>query len=418
MLQWLWDNLSTMVLSVILAVAVWVAAVNADDPTEVRPISTAIPIEYANLPDGLILVGDAPAEGNVVVRAPRSVWDQLNTTDVHLTVDLSSMSTGPHQLSVVPSVDVQPAQVASFEPVSVRVNLEQSLTREIPITVDVIGEPALGFRASTPSVTPSAAVISGPASVVDQVAEVHARAEIGGQRENFDSKLNLVPLGTDGQAVPGVTIQPDQATVQVAITQRGGFREVAVRVVVEGSVEAGYYLTNVTVTPPIVTVFSSDPSAVEALPGFVETVPLQLAGAKQDIERRLAINLPQGVSLVGDQDVLVQVSVAAIQESRTITLNVETQGLGAFLFAQPSPDTIGVIVTGPLTTLEGLGPDTLRAVLDLLDLGTGTHQVAPKVIGLPSDVTVQTILPSTIEVVISTSPLPTPSPTAVSTSIP
>jgi YbbR domain-containing protein len=181
--------------------------------------------------------------------------------------------------------------------------------------------------------------------------------------------------------------------------------------VVEGFVEPGYYLTNVSVTPPIVTVFSSDPSAVESLPGFVETVPLQLTGAKQDIERRLAINLPQGVSLVGGQDVLVQVSIAAIQESRTITLAVEIQGLGPSLFAQPSPDTVGVIVTGPLTSLETLGADTIRAILDLLDRGPGTHQVTPQVIGLPSDVTVQTILPSTIEVQISTTPLPTPSPT-------
>jgi len=37
MLNWLWDNLSTMILSVVLSVAVWVAAVNADDPTEVLP---------------------------------------------------------------------------------------------------------------------------------------------------------------------------------------------------------------------------------------------------------------------------------------------------------------------------------------------------------------------------------------------
>jgi YbbR domain-containing protein len=415
MLHWLWDNLSTMVLSLILAVAVWVAAVNADDPTEVRPIASAIPIEYTNLPQGLIRVGEAPSEGNVVVRAPRSVWDQLTAQDVHLTVDLSTLSAGPHQLEVVPSVDVQPAQVASFEPLSVRINLEQSLTREIPITVDVVGEPALGFRALSPSVTPVAATVSGPASSVDQVAGLHVRADIAGQRENFDSKLNVVPIGSDGQQVSGVTIEPDQANVQVSISQRGGFREVAVRVVVEGSVEAGYYLTNVSVTPPIVTVFSSDPSLVESLPGFVETVPLQLTGAKQDIERRLGLNLPQGVSLVGDQDVLVQVSVAAIQESRTITLSVEAQGLGPSLYAQPSPDTIGVIVTGPLTTLETLGPDTLRAVLDLLDLGPGTHQVSPKVIGLPSDVTVQTILPSTIEVVISTSPIPTPSATSVPT---
>ena len=111
---------------------------------------------------------------------------------------------------------------------------------------------------------------------------------------------------------------------------------------------------------------------------------------------------------------LVQVSIAAIQESRTITLEVETQGLGPSLFAEPSPDTIGVIVTGPLTTLETLGPDTLRAILDLLDLDPGTHQVAPQVVGLPGDVTVQTILPSTIEDVISTTPIPTPSLTPAS----
>lgn len=411
MLNWLWDNLSTMILSVVLSVAVWVAAVNADDPTEVRPIPSPVSIKYVNLPDGLILVGEPPSEGSVVVRAPRSVWDRLTGQDIHLTVDLSGVSAGPHQLTVVPSVDVQPAQVASFEPLGVRVNLERSLTREVPILVDVIGEPALGFRASTPSFTPVTATVSGPASTVDQVAELHAQANISGQRETFDARLSLVPVGTDGQQVAGVTIQPDQAMIQVPITQRGGFREVAVRVVVEGFVEPGYYLTNVSVTPPIVTVFSSDPSAVESLPGFVETVPLQLTGAKQDIERRLAINLPQGVSLVGGQDVLVQVSIAAIQESRTITLAVEIQGLGPSLFAQPSPDTVGVIVTGPLTSLETLGADTLRAILDLLDRGPGTHQVTPQVIGLPSDVTVQTILPSTIEVQISTTPLPTPSPT-------
>jgi YbbR domain-containing protein len=409
MLHWLWDNLSTLVLSLVLAVSVWIAAVNADDPTEVRPLATPVPIEYVNLPQGMMLVGEAPAEGSVVVRAPRSVWDRLTPEDIHLSVDLAGLSGGPHQLVVVPFIDVQPAQVASFEPTGVRVMLEQSLTRDVPISIDVIGEPALGFRASTPSVTPVEASVSGPASIIDTVAELRARVDITGLRETLDNELSLIPVTADGQRVTGVTVQPEQAMVQVRITQRGGFREVAVRVVVEGLVEAGYYLTNVTVTPPIVTVFSSDPSAVESLPGFVETVPLQLAGAKQDIERRLALNLPAGVSLVGDQDVLVQVSIAAIQESRTITLDVEAQGLGPSLFAEPSPDTIVVIVTGPLTTLETLGPDTLRAILDLLDLGPGTHQVAPQVVGLPSDVTVQTILPSTIEVVISTTPIPTPS---------
>jgi hypothetical protein len=49
-------------------------------------------------------------------------------------------------------------------------------------------------------------------------------------------------------------------------------------------------------------------------------------------------------------------------------------------------------------------------VLDLRDMGVGPHQVTPEVVVLPSGLVAQAILPATIEVTITRTPPPTPTP--------
>ena len=49
MLRWLWENLSSLLLAFILSLAVWVAAVNTDDPVSQRALAGGIPLEIVNL---------------------------------------------------------------------------------------------------------------------------------------------------------------------------------------------------------------------------------------------------------------------------------------------------------------------------------------------------------------------------------
>ena len=56
-----------------------------------------------------------------------------------------------------------------------------------------------------------------------------------------------------------------------------------------------------------------------SLPGVVDTQPLDLQDAKQDISTRLSLNLPENVTLVGPQTVQVQVSITPIQTSITLS---------------------------------------------------------------------------------------------------
>jgi len=198
----------------------------------------------------------------------------------------------------------------------------------------------------------------------------------------------------------------------------GGYKNVAVKVVTTGQVASGYRLTNLSVTPPNVTVFSDDPNLINALPGFVETLPVDLTGLTDDIEINASLSLPAGITLVSEPSVLVQIGVAAIEGSLTMTVPIETLGLRPTLDATISPSTVDLIVQGPLPVLETLTPSSFRVVVDLTDLPAGVHQVEPVVDLVPEQVTVQAILPKTVEVTIFPASSRTPTPGIVLTATP
>jgi YbbR domain-containing protein len=215
----------------------------------------------------------------------------------------------------------------------------------------------------------------------------------------------------NGDLVTGVQVMPNTIGVTQPITLLGGFRNVVVRVATIGQVAAGYRLTNISVSPPNVVVSSPDPALVESLPGFVETDPLDLTGLEDDVEVRLPLNLPPGVSVVGEQTVLVQVNIAAIESSLSITLPVEVVGLGTGQSAQVSPDTVDIIFSGPVLALDRLTPADVSVVVDVTGLELGVHSLQPQISVLNADIRVESILPETVEVTIIVGEFDTPTPT-------
>jgi YbbR domain-containing protein len=241
---------------------------------------------------------------------------------------------------------------------------------------------------------------------------VRAMVDISQVQESINRVVTLQVLNSNEQAVNGVTVSPDRVTVSQAITQRGGYRNVVVKVLPVGKIVSGYRLTNIVVSPPAVTIFSSDPHLVNDLPGYIETAPLNLTGVKDDFDTRLTLNLPKGVSVVGESTVLVQVGVATIEGSITISFNkVEVVGLPEGLVGKVSPETVDVIVSGPLPVLDLLRSENLRVYVDMKDAKVGIYQRTPKVELAVGEVRVDSILPGNVEVIVSQAPSPTPSPT-------
>lgn len=421
MIRWVATNLRTFMWAFVMGLAVWLAAVSAADPDEVHQYPDPIPVEIIGQDPGLVITGEVPQQIELSLRAPTSVWNRLLTENEELRaiLDLSGLSAGEHILEIQIQIPVQPVRIESATPRTATVILEPLATQTFPIDLNIAGKPAIGYQAGDPSLKPDEVVISGPQSQVEQVTQVRASINLTNVRESINQTVSVQALDENNQVVTTLGLNPSEVLVTLPISQQGGYRDLAVKVLVSGQVASGYRLANISVFPPVVTVFSGDPTLVNSLPGVLETQPLDLENASDELSTRLSINLPEGVSLVGDQTVLVRVNVAPIQSSLTLSNKaIEVEGLPGGWFVQIAPDNVDVILSGPLPLLDTLSPQDVRVVIDVTELAEGTHQLTPTLDILVSDIIVESILPGTVEVVLSTSPLQTPVPTPLPTSLP
>jgi YbbR domain-containing protein len=164
----------------------------------------------------------------------------------------------------------------------------------------------------------------------------------------------------------------------------------------------GYRLTSILVNPPTVTVFSTDPTLIEALPGYVETDPINLTGLKDDLNQDVNLRLGNNITVVGDPTVNVKVSIATVENSVQFSnVAVEAIGLGAGYTAAISPSKVDLIVAGPLVSLNSVNASELKVQIDLSGLQPGTYTFEPKTSLNYPDLRIENILPTTFQVEIS-----------------
>lgn len=411
MLRSIGTNLRTLLLAFILAVAVWVSAVTAADPDETRVLPNLVPIQFVDQDPGLIATGQVPQKVQVTLRAPRSVWDKMTSdpTSVQAIADLTGLGPGTHTVSVQLQVTARPVRIISVAPHLLDLSLETLVTRTISVELTLTGQTAIGYQAGEPVLDPAQVVISGPESLIAQAAHIRSTLDVSNARQSIETTLPVAVLDQQGAVLGNVTTQPSSIAIRLPLTQQGGYRDLAVKVVTGGRPASGYRLTNVIPFPPIVTVFSSNTALIQSMPGYVETAPLDLSGAKQDIITNLSLNLPAGVALVGEDTVQVQVGVAPIEGSLTMSYRpVEMMGLSPDLQAHLSPQTVDVILSGPLPVLDALLTSDVHVQVDLSRLTAGTYQLTPTVKISNQQVAVESILPGTVEVTLTSPATPTP----------
>jgi YbbR domain-containing protein len=411
MFRWLATNIRTFLLALALALVVWVVAVTAANPDETQTYPSPITIDYIGQDPGLVMTGTVTRQVQVTMRAPHSIWTTLLSGEVPIKaiVDLTGVQAGTTTVQVQVQVATQPVRIISVSPQKFSVSLEKLVTTTLPVHLTLNGEPAIGFKAGTVVLDPSEVVISGPESFVAQVKDVTASLDLTNTRQDISTTVPIRVVDVNGSTAEGISVNPGSVKASVPIVQQGGYRDLAVKVLLSGTLAGGYRITNISVLPLTVTVYSDNIPLIESLPGYVETSPLDLTGASKSIVTNLALNLPSGVLLIGNQTVSVTIDIAAIEDSRQVSFRtVDVIGLARGLNVQLSPTTVDVILAGPLPVLNALQPTDVHVQVDLTGLTVGTYQLTPTV-QVPEGVSVQSILPGTVEITIGAgTPTPTP----------
>jgi YbbR domain-containing protein len=75
--------------------------------------------------------------------------------------------------------------------------------------------------------------------------------------------------------------------------------------------------------------------------------------------------------------------------------------------ATVAPETVEVILSGPVPVLEQLTDEDVRVLVDLLGLNPGIHSLEPQVVA-PPEVVTEAVIPSSVQVEVILVATPTP----------
>jgi YbbR domain-containing protein len=400
-MRWLGNHLTSLILSLLLALVVWISAVTSANPNTEAEFT--LPLEVVQQASDIAIVDQLPETVSVTLLAPESIIQQLEEENsLVATINMFEIAAGTYRFPV--SIDIpeqlKPIRILDQNPRQLELRVSNLVSRILPISIEVEGEPAVGYQTSGLSWEGSSVTVTGQENEVQEVVSAVGTLDISDATGTISRTVNLQARNLAGEEVPGVTLNPKSVDVNQVIGLQGGYRNLAVNVTTVGSVEPGYRFTSITPAPPTVMVFSEDPQLVESLPGYVNTNPLDLTGVDDYLETILELDLPEGVTVVGDPTVLVQVNVTALETNIVVSRDIEVIGLLPGLAAQVSPEDVTLNISGPVPVLDNLTLRDIRVVVDLTDLQVGDHTIAPEVEILPANVVWEDLSPSTIEVII------------------
>ena len=394
-----------ILLSIIVALAVWILAVTSSDPSETRQYPGTVPIEIIGQSTNLVVTNELPDSVTINLRAPNSIWESLNEGkgNVRAFIDLSSVSSGETSVPVQVQVGIKPVEIVSFSPQEVDLVLEPLSSKQFDIMVVTRGALPVGYQTAEPELSVKQAVVSGAESRVAQVVEVRATVDLSQVRSDINQTITLQPVDVNGLLVRDVIVTPEEITLMQSVSQRGGYRNVVVIVVTEGQVRQGYRLSSITVNPPTVTVYSTDTSIVDALPGSIETRVISLIDRQEDFTETVELNLPANLQVIGSTQVEVKVDIEPVVSSIALSdIPLEEIGLASNLTADFLPELANIIITGPLPALDTLFVSDVRVMIDLTGYLPGTYSLTDPILTLNiPGLTIESISPESFEVTIS-----------------
>jgi YbbR domain-containing protein len=239
---------------------------------------------------------------------------------------------------------------------------------------------------------------------VDQVNEVLVRVTLDGARNDLQVESPVIPLDEAGQALEGLTLRPEQVLVQVPVRQRFDTRDAAVHAVISGTVSPGYWISNIVTEPKTVTLRGA-PALLADIPGFVDTLPVDVTGAAGEIKRRVPLDVPDGVSTLNESGVeegTVEVTITVMPQmgNMRVTATVEVVGTQPGDTVSKSPAAVDVLLSGPLPVLNEVSadPKLVRVLVDVGELEPGTYELTPE-LTLPETLDA-TLIPSNVQVTI------------------
>ncbi len=207
-------NLGTKLLALAIAILVWFVF-SAQQRERISERTYRIPLSVANVPANALIASPLPPTVEVRLRGPFTAIRQLEPGKVEVVIDLTGARLGERIYRLDPEdVNVpQQVEVIAIAPPEIRVALDATAEKTLPIVARLTGSPAGGYEVGQVVVDPPVARLLGPASTLSRMTSVETDpVSLGERSADFSVPATVIP------DAPGVRVKEGQVvTVNVRL---------------------------------------------------------------------------------------------------------------------------------------------------------------------------------------------------------
>ena len=420
------DNIPLKIMSVAVAVVLWLIVVNIDNPigTNYYTINDVelINKEYVESSDtiGKMCMPEQNQDSiKIAITASKKIRDKIKVTDISAVADLQqavSLDTNPVMVPItvtcsVPGVSSNDIKVT---PQNLSVNLDEKETQEFVVNVSRGDtKPGKDYEVGSLTANPEKVRITGPKTLVNKIDKVNATIELDENTQDFTQDVNLTIIDKNQEALSDSEMNSlrIENNAKVVVTARlWKIRQgVGISASYVGTPADGYEVGSVKTVPDTISVAGS----TEGLESLAEnnnviTIPadsIDISGESKDVEKKISLNnlLPDNVKLTSDssEDVWVTVNILPVgsKEFDIPTKNIEVKNKPDDLQVTFETAQIELRIKSDTKNMDDLdAKKDIKLSIDLDGKKEGNYEVPVKVV-LPDGY--ETVEDVTTEVVIS-----------------
>ena len=400
------DNLSLKIMSVAIAIVVWLIVVNIDNPvgtnyytiTDVELINKEY-VESSDTIGKMCMPEENQDSVRVAITASKKIRDRIRLSDITAVADLQqavSLDTDPVMVPITVTCSasgVLPSDI-KVTPQNLTVNLDEKETQEFVVNVSKGDtKPGKDYEVGSLTASPEKIRITGPKTLVNKIDKVNAAIALDGNTEDYTQEVNLTIYDKNQEALSESEMNSlrIENNAKVVVTAKLWKIRTGVKIAAGyvGTPAGGYQVGSVKTVPDTISVAGN----TEDLESLSEndnmiTIPadrIDISGESKDVERKISLKnlLPDNVKITSDssEDVWVTVSILPVgsQEFNLPTKNIEVKNKPDNLQVTFETAQIALRIRSESEDLADLNIDEdVKAEIDLKDKEVGNYKVPVK----------------------------------------
>ncbi|MCI5943447.1 MAG: CdaR family protein [Eubacterium sp.] len=391
------SNMGMKVLSVSIAIFIWLLVANTNDPVVTKRF-TDIPVDIIN-EEALTDLGYAyeVTEGDevtITVKGKNSIVGTLSISDFRAVADFSKLSevdAVPIDVTVKKYTDQLEIMLGTVN--TMKIKKDEMISVSVPVNIVINGDAAEGYAPGKITGTPNLVRVTGPANLLDNAKAIIVEVDIDGIDHDVTTNVKPILYDADNKKIDSKQIAFDTPSISISI-ELWKTKKVQVSVEQEGEPADGYQLTSFDYEPKEIIVAAPDDILADLT--TISLPAVSLDGLTENYEKDIDITeelLPDNVVLADDvTDIKIKANIEKVM-TRRITFekeNIQIKGKQNKKVTFHADNQYVIAVEGPSSVLRDLKITDFAPWIDVSGMDEGEHEITVHV-KEPEGITVNSV---------------------------